>query len=264
MVATRTALRALIVDDEPLARQRLRDLLDEEEDVDVIGECGDGEEAVESIVTLRPDLVFLDIQMPEMTGFDVLEALGPEVPEIIFVTAYDEYALRAFDAHALDYLMKPFHRSRFQSSLQRARHHLAVRKAEPAAAGGLERRLEAVLADLHPRRQHLKRFVVRLGSRILFVNSDDVDWIDADGNYARLHVAEKSYLLRETMTRLEERLDPDHFIRIHRSTIVNLDRIQEIQPMFKGNYVVILQDGTRLTTTRGFRENLQALIEGAS
>ena len=270
MSETSPELRVLIVDDEPLARQRIRDLLEEEPGIQVAGECCDGEEAVEQILLKRPDLVFLDVQMPEMTGFEVLDALRAEdLPAVIFVTAYDEYALRAFEAHALDYLMKPFHRTRFQASLSRARETVAARRAAPATSDPdgpdvLDRRIRAVLDEIQPQRRYARRLVVRVGPRIVFVNTDDVDWIDAEGNYARLHVGERTYLLRETMTRLEERLDPELFLRIHRSTIVNLDRIQEIQPMFKGNYVVILRDGTRLSTTRGYRENLHLLIEGAS
>lgn len=257
-------LRVLVVDDEPLARQRIRDLLEEEENVRVIGECADGEEAVEQILTERPDVVFLDVQMPEMTGFDVLAEVGEaSMPAVVFVTAYDEYALRAFDAHALDYLMKPFHRSRFQKALERVRERVAARSPRPAEpAAPVDDRLRALLTELGPRTRYLKRLVVRIGGRILFVNAGDVDWIDADGNYARLHVGPRSYLLRETMSHLEAQLDPEQFIRIHRSTIVNLDRIQEIQPLFKGNYVVILRDGTKLNTTRGYRENLHALIGG--
>jgi two-component system, LytTR family, response regulator len=259
-------IRTLVVDDEPLARQRIRDLLTEYPDVQVIGECSDGEEAVEAILAEQPDLVFLDIQMPEMTGLEVVESVGPEaMPAVIFVTAYDEFALRAFDAHAVDYLMKPFHRNRFDAALERARRFVGAGETRAATPSGeLESRLHALLTDLRPPSPHARRLVVRVGSRILFVPVEEVDWVDADGNYARLHVGQKSYLMRETMNRLQERLDPQQYLRIHRSTIVNVDRIQEIQPMFKGNYVVILRDGTRLTTTRGYRENLQALIQGAS
>jgi len=255
-------LRVLIVDDEPLARQRIRDLLAEEAGLEVVAECGDGEEAVERILVDRPDLVCLDVQMPEMTGFEVLEAVSADaVPAVIFVTAYDEYALRAFDANALDYLMKPFHRARFQAALERARRAVEAR-GSGAIAAGMEARLRGLLAQLDPRPHYARRLVVRIGSRIRFVDVSEVDYVDAEGNYARLHVAKRAYLLRETMARLEERLDPERFIRIHRSTIVNLDRIREIEPLPKGNYQVVLRDGTRLGTTRRYRENLNALIEG--
>ena len=257
-------MRVLIVDDEPLARERIRDLLAEEEDVEVVGECGDGAEALERILEEEPDLVFLDVQMPEMTGFDVLEALDEEVlPVVIFVTAYDQYALKAFEAHALDYLMKPFHRDRFQAALQRARRYVAApppAREEPT----LDERIRAVLQQLQPASRYPQRIVVRSGHRILFVSTDDVDWVDAEGNYARLHAGKRTYLLRQTMSRLAERLDPERFVRIHRSTIVNIDRIKEVQPLFKGTFAVILEDGTRLQSTRGYRDRLQALIEGAS
>jgi two-component system, LytTR family, response regulator len=260
------SIRVLIVDDEPLARQRLRDLLEEEPDFEVLAESGDGEDAIEKILDLRPDAVFLDIQMPEMSGFDVLEAIALEaMPIVVFVTAYDEYALRAFDAHALDYLMKPFHRSRFERSLERIRRQVAARGGASEAEPDLDGRLRAVLAELTGgRSSYPKRFAVRLGSRIVFVNSEEVDWIDAEGNYARLHVGPRSYLVRQTMSRLAEQLDPERFLRIHRSTIVNLDRVREIQPMFKGTYVVILSDGTQLTSTRGYRDGLRLLLEGAN
>ncbi len=260
---TETAIRALIVDDEPLARQRIRDLLEEEPDVRVIGECGDGEEAVADIEAHRPDLVFLDIQMPEMTGLEVLESLEMEpLPAVVFVTAYDEFALRAFDAHALDYLMKPFHRTRFRVALDRARALIAGRRARQED-DRLEERIRAVLSELNPRQRYLERLVVRNGTRIQFIRTQTVDWVEADGNYARLHVGGRSYLVRETMSHLEGRLDPADFVRIHRSTIVNTHRIREIQPMAKGDYVLILEDGTKLNSSQSYRDNLQALIRGA-
>lgn len=255
-------LRVLVVDDEPLARQRIRSLLEAAPEVEVVGEATDGEEAVERIVSLRPDAVFLDVQMPEMNGFDVVGAVGVEaMPVTVFVTAYDEYALRAFEAHALDYLMKPFHRSRFESTLRRVREQVAARRRREEGDQPVAGELRELLNELRPR-NHVRRLVVRIGPRIVFVNAADVDWIDAEGNYARLHVGSHTYLLRETMARLEEQLDPEHFLRIHRSTIVNVERIQEVQPLFKGNYSVLLRDGTRLATTRGYRDRVQGLIEG--
>ncbi|HEV2131219.1 MAG TPA: LytTR family DNA-binding domain-containing protein [Longimicrobiaceae bacterium] len=252
-------LRTLIVDDEPLARQRIRDLLRDQPDIEVIGECADGEEAVLRIEEDRPELVFLDIQMPEMDGFEVMEAVGSEqMPTVIFVTAFDEFALRAFEAHAIDYLLKPFYRPRFQAALERARAQVAHRRGQR-----VDERIRALVDELPSRPKFPARLVVRVGQKIHFVRTDEVDWIDAEGNYVRLHVGKRSYLLRETMTRLEERLNPRRFVRIHRSTIVNVERIKEIESMFKGNYVVILQDGTKLTSTSGYRSRLNELIEAA-
>ncbi|MBV9774675.1 MAG: response regulator transcription factor [Gemmatimonadetes bacterium] len=254
-------MRVLVVDDEPLARQRILGLLAEAPDMEVVGECGDGEAAIESIEALRPDLVFLDIQMPEVTGLEVLEAVEVDpMPVVVFVTAYDEFALRAFDAHALDYLLKPFRRERFEATLARVRAHLAARSAHQRELS-LDDRIRALLATLHPARPYPERLAVRLGERIVFVRVADVDWIGAEGNYAALHVGERQYLIRETMSRLEAKLDPARFVRIQRSVIVNADRIREIQPLFKGTYTVVLQGGAKLTSGRSYRDNLLALID---
>lgn len=252
-------MRVLVVDDEPLARERLRSLLEKEDDVELIGECGDGRSAVETIDAERPDLVFLDVQMPELDGFDVLEALDPESrPHIVFVTAYDEYAVRAFDVHALDYVLKPFDRDRFRSALGRARAELARGKA---AAENLEGRLAALLEELEDRRKRLERIVVKSGGRVFFLRTEDVDWIEAAGNYVELHVGSESHLLRETMNKLARRLDPKLFLRIHRRTIVNVERIRQLEGVTHGEYVVVLKDGTRLGSSRGYREGVQRLLE---
>jgi two-component system, LytTR family, response regulator len=251
-------LRVLIVDDEPLARERIRACLEGVAGVEIAGECGDGEDAVADIERLRPDLVFLDVQMPELDGFAVLEALKVEpLPAVVFVTAYDEFAVRAFEVRAVDYLMKPFACARVHDAVERVRARAA------GTADEVAERLRALLRDLEPRRGWLERIPVRVGPRVLFVRAADIDWIEGEGNYARLKVGGKAYLLRETLARLEERLSPEHFVRIHRSVIVNVERIREIQPMFKGTYQVMLHDGTRLTSTRTYRDRIRRLIEAS-
>jgi two-component system LytT family response regulator len=248
--------RIVIVDDEPLARERLRTLLQDDGDVEVVGEAGDAAVAAETIATTRPDLVFLDVQMPGGTGFDVIGAVGAEqMPFVIFVTAYDRYALRAFEVHALDYLLKPFDRERFRQALTRARQQLTGR-----SAGDLEQRLLALMQDLRPSQQRVDRFVVKSGGRVFFVRTDEIDWIEAAGNYVKLHVGTDTHLVRETMNAVEARLDSETFFRVHRCHIVNIERVRELQPWFNGEYVVFLKNGTRLTLSRGYREKLQERV----
>jgi two-component system LytT family response regulator len=249
-------IRALIVDDEPLARERISSLLAEDPDVEVIGECSDGREAVEVIRQLAPDLVFLDVQMAEMDGFAVLDELGEgRIPAVIFVTAYDQHALRAFEFHALDFLLKPFDRERFDRALSRVKDHLQF-----STPGVLNQRILNLLEDLkRPQPGYVDRLALKTGGRVSFLKADEVDWIEGEGNYARLHVNKQSHLIRETMNQLEGRLDPTRFLRIHRSTIVNTERIKEIQPLFNGAYGVLLKDGTRLTLSRGYRDRLKVL-----
>jgi two-component system LytT family response regulator len=249
-------IRAIVVDDEPLARDRLRMLLASEDWLQIVYECSDGASAVAAIQKLRPDLVFLDVEMPGVTGFDVIEAIGADrMPFVVFVTAYDKYAIKAFDVHAVDYLLKPFDRDRFGQALARARQQL-----EQRSGGELERRLLALVKDLKPTQQRLERFVIKSGGRVFFVRSEEIDWIEAAGNYVKLHVGNEAHLFRETMNALEARLNPDTFYRIHRSHIVNIERVRELQPWFNGEYVVFLKDGTRLTLSRGYREKLQERI----
>jgi two-component system LytT family response regulator len=251
-----TVIRALVVDDEPLARERLRMLLSGHSWLEVAAECQTGIEAIDAITRLNPDLVFLDIQMPGASGFDVIQAIGPaRMPLVIFVTAFDHYALQAFEVHALDYLLKPFDRERFDQALWRARQQL-----ERRSSGDLERRLLELMQDLKPAAPRLERFVVKSGGRVFFVRSDEIDWIEAAGNYVKLHVGGDTHLFRETMNALEAQLDPDTFYRIHRSHIVNIERVKELQPWFNGEYVVFLRNGTRLTLSRGYREKLQERI----
>jgi two-component system LytT family response regulator len=249
-------IRTLIVDDEPLARERIRALLADEFDVEIVGEYATGREAVAAIQRQHPDLIFLDVQMPELDGFGVLQMIGAEkMPATIFVTAYDQYALRAFEVHALDYLLKPFDRERFQKALQRAR-----RQIQQAKDGNLNQRLLALLENLQPERKWLERLVVKSGGRVFFLKAEEIDWIEATGNYVRLHTGRESHLLRETVKNLEGQLDPKKFLRLNRSTIVRIDRIKELQPWFNGEYAVILHDGARLTSSRGYREKLEVLL----
>lgn len=254
--ATGRRTRVLIADDEPLGRERLKMLLASEPWIEVVAESQDGHSTVAAIQKHKPDLVFLDVQMPGGTGFDVIQAIGPaQMPHVIFVTAYDRYALRAFDVHAIDYLLKPFDRERFQQALARARQQL-----ERTADGELEHRLLQIVQNLKPKPHHMERFVIKSGGRVFFVRSDEIDWIEAAGNYVKLHVRTEAHLFRETMNALETRLDPDLFFRVHRSHIVNIERVRELQPWFNGEYVVLLKDGTRLTLSRGYREKLQERI----
>lgn len=253
-------IRALICDDEPLARERIRRYLGSEPDIETVGECANGQQAVEALARLAPDLMFLDIQMPEMDGFGVLKAMGPQkIPVVIFVTAYDKYALRAFEVHALDYLLKPFNRDRFRKALGRARAQL-----EHDNHGQLDQRLLTLLEDLKTDHKYLDRLVVRSVGRVFFLKTDEIDWIEAAGNYVRLHVGREGHLLRETMSHLEAKLNPDKFLRIHRSTLVNIDRIKELQPLFSGDYTVTLRDGRQLTLSRSYRDKLLELFDKSS
>jgi two-component system, LytTR family, response regulator len=253
------AMRVLIVDDEPLARQRLRALLEAEADLEIAGECADGRQAVDAIRAHKPDLIFLDVRMPELDGFGVLEALAEEPrPAVIFVTAYDRFALQAFEVNALDYLLKPFDQERFRKALQRARGLLGRSQTEEVSE-----QLRALLEDARGGRKYLDRVVIKSTSRVFFLRVDEIDWVEAAGNYLKLHAGAEAHLLRETMNNLEARLDPEKFLRIHRSTIVNIERIQELQPWFHGDYIVLLRDGTRLTLSRGYRQKFQDLFGGS-
>ena len=249
-------IRVLVVDDEPLAREGLRLHLDAYDDVRVVGEASDGEEAVRRIKELSPDAVLLDVQMPGLDGFGVVDTVGAErMPPVVFVTAYDEFALRAFEAHALDYVMKPVDPDRLARAFERVRERLQHRHAADE-----EQRVLGLLESLREEGRYLERVAVRNGERIVLLRADEIDYIEAAGNYARIHGNKSEYLLRETMTGLEARLDPREFIRIHRSTIVRTDRIRELEPLFQGDYLVILSDGTRLTSSRSYREGLQQLM----
>lgn len=245
-------IRALIVDDEPLARQGVRRLLEADPEVQIVGECSDGLEAVETIQTTHPDLVFLDIQMPEMNGFEVLDALGPEMmPLVVFVTAYDQHAVKAFEVHALDYLLKPFERERFQEALGRAKASLRDKQQ-----GEIATKIAGMLGTVRTERVRGDRIMIKSGGHITFLLAEEVDWVEAQGDYVCLHCQGKKHLVRDKIGRMEEQFAGETFIRIHRSTIVNVSRIKEMQPLFHGDYAVVLTDGTRLTMSRSFREKV--------
>ena len=247
--------RVLIVDDEPLPRERLRTLLADHEEVEVLGECADGESAVQAILSQRPDLVLLDIKMPELDGFGVVEALdGETLPAIIFVTAYDEYAIRAFEVDAVDYLLKPINPERFARSIARALAQ--IERPAPDAS----RRLQDFVARVERERGFRSRFVVRDRAKLSFVRAEEVDWIDSASNYVRLHVGGKANFVRETMKSVEARLDPERFVRVHRSLIINIDRVLSIEPTSHGEYLVTMRDGARLTTSRTHSDRLRALL----
>ncbi|HEV2750333.1 MAG TPA: LytTR family DNA-binding domain-containing protein [Gemmatimonadales bacterium] len=252
-------IRTLIVDDEPAARDGMRQLLAADPEIVLTGECANGREATAAIRDTSPDLVFLDVQMPELDGFGVLREVGVErAPAVVFVTAFDQYALRAFDVHAIDYLLKPFTDDRFRQSLDRAKQQ--VRQAQ---LGDLSRKLAALLdhdgaASARPR--YLDRLVVKSGGKVTLLPVGEIEWIDAEGDYVRIHVGKTWHLLRETMKSLEDQLDGARFVRIHRSTIVNLEKVKELQPFFRGEYVVVLHNGTTLKLSRGYRDNLEARL----
>jgi two-component system LytT family response regulator len=249
-------IRAMIVDDEPLARRRIRDLLVAAPDVEVVAECANGRDAIKGIEASVPDLLFLDIQMPEVDGFEVLEKIGVgRVPVVVFVTSYDQFAVRAFEAQALDYLMKPFDDQRFNTTLQRARERLGDRQR-----GDIDLRLSALLEEVRGQKGYLKRLAVTMGNRSTFIRAKDIDWIGAERNYIRVYSGGRGHLLRESLTHIETELDPAMFCRIHRSTIVNIDRIQSVETTFRGEYIVTLHDRTKLTAGRSYRDNLHALL----
>jgi two-component system LytT family response regulator len=250
-------LRAIVVDDEALARERVVTLIAEHPDVQVTAQCAGGREAVTTILETRPDLVFLDVQMPDLDGFEVLEAVGTErLPAVVFVTAFDEYALRAFEVHALDYLLKPITADRFRRALSHAIDAIAARRG-PAADPRLVRLLEELAARDRP-----DRLVVKSEGRIQFLRPADIDWIEADGKYVRLHVGKEVHTVRQPLKQVAERLAPNGFVRIHRSAIVNIDRIRELEPWFHGEYVVRLEDGSKLTSSAAYSEALHRLVAG--
>src|SRR6201989_66306 len=249
-------IRVLVVDDEPLAREKIRGMAVDDPELRIVGEGTNGAEAIEAVQPIRPDLLLLDVQMPEVGGFAVLEALKDEgLPPVIFITAYDHYAVRAFEVHALDYLLKPFDRERFRAAMERAK-----RQIRRDSGRSLDERIVALLEQMREPQRYTERLVVKTGGRVFFLNTDEIDWIEAEGNYVSVHTGKKAYLLRETISSLESQLDSKEFVRIHRSSIVRLDRVKELQPWSHGEYHVILEDGTRLTLSRSYREKLQSAL----
>jgi len=253
-------IRTLIVDDEPLALERLVKLLEAEPNIEIVGECTNGREALAAIQSASPDLLFLDVQMPELDGFGVVAALPKaQMPAIVFVTAYDQFAVRAFEVNALDYLLKPFDRERFQVALRRAIEQIQRQQPEE-----ITRRLSQLIAGLKPESKPLERLAIKTEGRVLLLRLEDIDWIEAADNYVNIHIGTESHLHRETLTALEGKLVSSQFLRISRSTLVNVERIKELQPMFHGDYVVILRDGTKLSLSRSYREKVNQFLGKAS
>jgi two-component system LytT family response regulator len=268
----RAAVRAVIIDDEPAARRGVRLLLSRDSEIEIVGEAGDGIEAVELIRRERPEMAFLDVQMPGFDGFEVLRQAGDAAPAaVVFVTAYDEHALKAFEVHAIDYVLKPYEDARFHSAVERAKAGLRGLDAKALAArlAQLLQFVERTTAESPPAQgsttagERSDRILLKSSGEIYFLKVDEIDWIEAEGDYMKFHVAGKAHLLRETMARLEARLDPERFIRIHRSTIVNIDRVRKLTPAFAGDYAVILADGTKLRLSRGYQERMQAVMDKA-
>ena len=267
-------INVLIIDDEKLARMRIRELIEGEDDITIIDECKNGAEAVESIRKFSPDLIFLDVQMPGMNGFQVLDKLDKEnLPIIIFVTAYDQYALKAFDVHAIDYLLKPFDDERFYEALQRAKdQYIQINNL------AFKQRLVQLLSDMHDDSTtyeessaifgsrtngdtpYLERLAVKTGGRIYFIKTSEISRIKAAGKYLELKVGDEEHMIRQAMNQLEAKLDPCHFLRIHRSTIINIDYIKELQHWYKTQYVVILQNGEKFISSNSYRKNLEKIV----
>lgn len=263
-MAMENKIKVLLVDDEPLARRGIRQLLESEKDFEITGEAANGREAVSVIHKLKPDLVFLDIQMPLLDGFSFIEKVGAEnLPEIVFVTAYDEHAIRAFEINALDYLLKPIDPERFVKTLNRVRERL-----KSAQTKEIDQRLSIVLKSLESAKSnseqptYLERIAVKKAEQITFVDVDEIDWISSEGNYVQLHAKSKTHLLRETMDGIERKLDPQKFLRLRRSTIVRIEQIKELHPLFNGGFMVLLKDGTELSSSRRYRQNLNRLLKG--
>ena len=257
-------IRVLIVDDEPLARRGIRQLLETEKDFEIAGEATNGREAISLNHKLTPDLVFLDIQMPLLDGFSFVEKMGAQnLPEIVFVTAYDEHAIRAFEINALDYLLKPIDPERFVKTLNRVREQMKETQTK-----GIDRKLSTLLQSLESVKSngeqptYLERITIKKAEHITFVDVDEIDWISSEGNYVKLHAKNKTHLFRETMDGIERKLDPQKFLRLRRSTIVQIEQIKELHPLFNGEYVVILKDGTKLSSSRRYRQNLNLLLKG--
>jgi two-component system LytT family response regulator len=249
-------IKVLIVDDEPIIRRGLRNHLSRRDQYEVVGECCNGRRAIDDIRETRPDLVFLDVQMPEVDGFGVIREVGAAaMPAVVFVTAFDEYAVRAFDVNALDYLLKPFDEERFLRCLTRVEQRLA----EPDKEGLLVEKLASLVAE-QAKPRTADRLAIRNSDRITLLQTEEIDWIEAADNYVEIHVGKQVHLMRETLSNLEQRLQPFRFLRIHRSRLVNADRIKELHPLFHGEYELVLSDGTHLTSSRHYRDVLHRLL----
>jgi two-component system LytT family response regulator len=261
-------IRALVVDDEPFARERVVRLLGSEVDIEIVGEAGDGFQAVQMIKSTRPDLVFLDVQMPGRDGFAVLEHLEPdETPVVVFLTAYDQYAVRAFENAALDYILKPFDEDRFNKALRRARSTLEQiasardRQGTGPTSGGPE---SEVSTEMGAGQQYLQRFIIRSGGRVFFRRAEEIDWIEAEGNYVRVHSGASAFLMRETISSLEAKLDPAKFARVHRSAIVQIDKIREAEMRLSGSYNLRLASGEHIVMSRRYRRRLPKPFTGGN
>lgn len=252
------SLRTIIADDEGLARKKLRLLLSAESGVNVIAECQDGKETVAAVQTQRPDLLFLDVQMPDLDGFQVLGRIAQDqLPIVIFTTAFDHYAIRAFEAHALDYLLKPFNQERLHRAVERAKSE-ALKSHEE----GVKARILDLWTSTRKESDRLQRLVFKTAGRVVFLDLNEIDWIEAAANYVKIHAGKDSYLLREGIGQMSAKLDPERFVRIHRSLIVNVNRIRELQPCDNGEYIAVLRNGKELSCSRGCRFELQRLIDG--
>mgnify|MGYP005857821633 CR=1 FL=1 len=246
-------ITAIIVDDEKLSRERIKAMLALDKDIVVLDECTNGLEAIDKVDQLQPDILFLDIQMPDLNGFGVVEHLARTyLPFIVFITAYDEYAVKAFEVNAIDYLLKPFDKARFVAALHRVKNAVMQQRREK-----LSLQITDLLQTLQKEKKYLQRVVIKTLGRIYFIKTETIDWIEAAGNYAVLYCKKEKYLYRETLKSLEEQLDPAQFVRIHRSKIVNIDRIKELQSWSHGDYLIILTDGTKLHLSRNYRDNLK-------
>ncbi len=249
-----SGLKVLIVDDEPLAIKRMNTLLNERDDIEIVGECANGHQAIKAIQEQKPDLVFLDIQMPEIDGFGVIEStLQGHCPAVVFVTAFNEHAVRAFDVNAVDYLLKPFDSERLNKAIDRAKKLISVSTSE---RDDIQQKMLSAL-EQYRQRDFVDRLAVKVDTRIIFLEVSRIQWIEAAGKHVRLHTADETYLLRESMQMLEQRLDPNSFVRIHRSTIVKLDEIESFEPLFHGEYTVTLKNGQQLTLSRSYRAKLR-------
>lgn len=247
-------ISTVVVDDEELARKRVIHLLKKDKEIQVVASCENGEEAVKIIREKRPDLIFLDIQMPEVGGFDVLNKVALEgySPTVVFITAHDQYALRAFEVRAADYLLKPFDEQRFFKALQRSKRELRKNQVEM-----LREKMNELINELGPSPEYLSRIMVKTSDRVRFLKVEEIDWIEASGNYVCIYSDGKKYLIRETMNNMEAKLNPDHFFRVHRSTIINLNKVKELEQWYHGDYLIVMEDGKKLTMSRNYKDLLQ-------